>query len=279
MSGLSSVVFGLLSAITWGSGDFCGGLASKRAHAYTVVLVAEFVGAVLLAVLAIGLGERLPDMPHLLWAGAGGVVGVVGLLALYMGLSSGHMGIVAPLSAVIAGVVPITASILTDGWPTPVQIAGFLAALVAVWLLAGGAGRTISRREFGFAAVAGLGFGFYFVLIDQATGAGGVYWNLAFARTLGGIVMLGVVFVTRKPLLPGRAALPLNMLAGVLDATGNLFFGLATLSGRLDVAAVLSSLYPGMTVLLAWALLGQKLNRPQTAGVVAALAAIVLIAV
>ena len=272
------MVFGLLSAMTWGAGDFCGGLASKRAHAYTVVLVAEFVGAALLAVLALAFREAVPDLPHLLWAGAGGVAGVVGLLALYLGLSSGHMGIVAPLSAVIAGVVPITAGILTDGWPAPAQIAGFLAALVAVWLLAGGAGRTIARSELGFAALAGLGFGFYFVLIDQATAGGGVFWNLTFARTIGGLLLIGVVLATRHPLLPGRDVLPLNMLAGVLDAAGNLFFGLATLSGRLDVAAVLASLYPGMTVLLAWALLGQKLNRPQAIGVAAALAAIVLIA-
>lgn len=279
MSAYTSVIFGLLSAMTWGAGDFCGGLSAKRAHVYTVVLVAEFVGAALLAVLALAFGEALPDLPHLLWAGAGGVVGVVGLLALYLGLASGHMGIVAPLSAVIAGVVPITAAILTDGWPAPAQIVGFLAALVAVWLLAGGSGRTVSRAELGYAALAGLGFGLYFVLIDQATAAGGVYWNLTFARTLGGLVLVGVVLATRKPLLPGRAVLPVNMLAGALDATGNLFFGLATLSGRLDVAAVLASLYPGMTVLLAWALLGQKLNRPQAIGVAAALAAIVLIAV
>lgn len=279
MSGFSSVAFGLLSALAWGAGDFSGGLASKRAHVYTVVLVAEFVGALLLALLALLFREPVPGLTHLLWAGAGGVAGVVGLLALYMGLSAGHMGIVAPLSAVIAGVVPITAGILTDGWPAPAQIAGFLAALVAVWLLAGSAGRTITRRELGFAALAGVGFGFYFVLIDQATAAGGVFWNLTFARTLGGLLLIVVVLATHKPLLPSRDVLPLNMLAGVLDATGNLFFGLATLSGRLDVAAVLSSLYPGTTVLLAWALLGQKLNRPQAIGVAAALVAIVLIAV
>ncbi|MCB0041794.1 MAG: EamA family transporter, partial [Caldilinea sp.] len=204
MGELSAVFFGLLSALTWGAGDFCGGLSSKRAHAYTVVLVAEFVGAALLAVLAVLFGERIPEIPLLLWAGVGGIVGAVGLLALYSGLSSGHMGIVAPLSAVIAGVVPITATLLTEGWPTGAQIAGFLVALAAVWLLAGGAGRGISRREVGFATAAGLGFGLYFVLVDQATASGAVFWNLAFARTMGGLVLLAIVLATRRPLLPPR---------------------------------------------------------------------------
>lgn len=279
MGELSTILFGLLSALTWGAGDFCGGLSSKRAHAYTVVLVAEFVGAVLLAGLALLFRESVPDLTYLLWAGAGGIVGAVGLLALYSGLSSGHMGIVAPLSAVIAGVVPITASLITDGWPTGAQIAGFVAALVAVWLLAGGAGRGISLHELGYATVAGLGFGLYFVLVDQATAGGGVFWSLAFARSLGGLVLLAIVLATRRPVFPPRDVLPLNVTAGVLDAGGNLFFALATLAGRLDVAAVLSSLYPGTTVLLAWVVLGERLNRPQTIGVAAALLAIVLIAV
>lgn len=275
---LSTLLFGLLSAAAWGAGDFCGGLASKRAHVYTVVLVAEFIGALVLAGLALLLGERIPGLPHLLWAGAGGVAGVIGLLALYGGLSSGQMGIVAPLSAVIAAIVPIAASMVAEGWPTPAQLAGFVAALAAVWLLAGGSGRAIARSELGYAALAGLGFGLYFVLIDQATDAG-VFWNLAFARTMGGLLLLGIVLATHKPLLPGRAVWPLNIGAGVLDAGGNLFFALAALAGRLDVAAVLASLYPGMTVLLAWAVLGERLNRPQTIGVAAALVAIVLIAV
>lgn len=279
MGELSTILFGLLSALTWGAGDFCGGLSSKRAHAYTVVLVAEFVGALLLAALAVIFGEPLPGLALLVWAGAGGIVGAVGLLALYSGLSAGHMGIVAPLSAVIAGVVPITATLLTEGWPTGPQIAGFLVALAAVWLLAGGAGRSISRHELGYAAAAGLGFGLYFVLVDQATASGAVFWNLAFARSMGGLVLLAIVLATRRPVLPPRDVLPLNVTAGVLDAGGNLFFALAALAGRLDVAAILSSLYPGTTVLLAWAVLGERLNRPQAVGVVAALLAIVLIAV
>jgi drug/metabolite transporter (DMT)-like permease len=275
---LPAILFGMFAALSWGGGDFCGGLASKRADAYTVVLVAEFVGAVGLATLALVFQEAAPALEPLLWAGAGGLVGAVGLLALYRALSLGHMGVVAPLSAVLAGVVPIAAAVWIDGWPSAVQLAGFMAALAAVWLLTGGAEGVITRRVLGYALLAGVSFGFYFVLIDQAT-AGGVFWTLAFARTAGGVMLLAVVLATRRPLWPSLDALPLNLMAGGLDAAGNLFFALAALAGRLDVAAIVSSLYPGATVLLAWALLGQRLNRPQMVGVVAALTAIVLIAV
>ncbi len=205
-------------------------------------------------------------------------MGSIGLLALYQGLSSGQMGVVAPLSAVVAGVLPITTSLLIEGWPTALQIVGFGVALVAVWLLAGGTGQSVTAGELGYAVLAGLAFGCYFVLIDHSTGDGSVFWNLTIARTTGGLVLLGIVLLMRKPIVPPRSVLPVNVLSGVLDAGGNLFFAFAALAGRLDVAAVLASLYPGGTVLLAWAVLGERLNRPQTAGVVTALVAIALIA-
>ncbi|MBW7881034.1 MAG: DMT family transporter [Caldilineaceae bacterium] len=272
----SAIVFGLLSALSWGSGDFCGGLAAKRARPFAVVFVAELMGAVLLVLLALSLGEDWPQGQSLLWAGAAGVAGSVGLLALYTGLSTGHMGVVAPLSAVTAAVVPILASLVMDGLPGRPQFLGFVVALAAVWLLSGGTGRIASPNELLLASVAGLGFGFYFVLVDQAT-SGGIYWNLAFARLMGGVVIGLAIVILRQPFLPPRGVLPVNLLGGALDAGGNLFFGLAAMFGRLDVAAVLSSLYPGMTVMLAWMVLGERLNRPQTVGVVAALLAVTLI--
>lgn len=274
---LPALLFGLFAALSWGGGDFCGGLASKRIDAYTVVLVAEFVGAMLLAALALIFQEAIPAREPLLWAGAGGLVGAVGLLALYRALSLGHMGIVAPFSAVLAGVVPIVAAVWLDGWPSISQSVGFMTALTAVWLLTGGAKGVITRQVLSYALLAGISFGFYFVLIDQAT-AGGVFWTLALARTAGGVMLLVIVLTTQRPLWPSPDALPLNLMAGGLDASGNLFFALAALAGRLDVASIVSSLYPGATVMLAWALLGQRLNRPQMMGVAAALTAIALIA-
>ncbi len=278
MLGLSAIFFGLLSALSWGGGDFCGGLSTRRADPYTVVFVAEFVGAALLAALALSFGEAMPDLTHLLWAGAGGLLGAVGLLVLYQALSTGHMGIVAPLTAVISGGMPVIFGLITDGLPDVLHLAGLLVALIAVWLLAGGAGETLTRRDLIYTLIAGTSFGFYFVFIDAGTSEGAVFWSLTFARSLGGLLLLVAILVMRRPLLPPRAVLPINSMTGLLDAGGNLFFALAAVAGRLDVAAVLASLYPGVTVLLAWGFLGQRLNRPQAVGVAAALAAIVLIA-
>lgn len=275
---LSALFFGLLSALSWGGGDFCGGLATRRTDAYAVVLVAEFVGAALLALLALIFGEALPALPSLLWGGAAGLIGAVGLLVLYQALASGHMGIVAPLTAVISGAAPVVYGIFTEGLPAPLQLGGFALALAAVWLLAGGANETLTRRDLLYTLVGGLSFGFYFIFIDRATGEGNIFWTLTLARALGGLLLLAAILVMRRALLPTRAALPLSAATGVLDAGGNLFFALAAVAGRLDIAAILASLYPGTTVLLAWGILGQRLNRPQALGVAAALAAIVLIA-
>ena len=274
---LPSVFFGILSALTWGAGDFFGGLATKRAHPFTVVHVAEWVGAVVLVALALLFGEALPSGTTLLWAAGAGLLGAVGLLALYTALAAGHMGIVAALSAVVAALVPIIFSALTEGLPAPLQMLGFGVGLVAIWLLTSSHDRTVHPRELWLAVIAGLGFGFYFVLIDR-TVHDGVFWNLAFARSVAGVMLLGILLATRRPLLPPRPVLPLNLANGVLDAGGNLFFALAAQSGRLDIAAVVASLYPGTTVLLARLILHERLNRLQAVGAVAALAAVVLVA-
>jgi drug/metabolite transporter (DMT)-like permease len=170
--------------LTWGAGDFFGGLATKRAHPFTVVHVAEWVGAVVLVALALLFGEALPAGTTLLWAAGAGLVGAVGLLTLYTALAAGHMGIVAALSAVVAALVPIIFSALTEGLPTPLQLLGFGVGLVAIWLLTSSHDRTVQPRELWLAVAAGLGFGFYFVLIDRTVGDSGVFWNLAFARSV-----------------------------------------------------------------------------------------------
>lgn len=271
-----AIGFGLLSALIWGAGDFCGGLATKRARPFSVVLVAEVAGALLLAAIALLFAQPLPAGADLVWSAGAGLAGAVGLLALYSALAGGHMGVVAPISAVVAAIIPILAGAVLEGLPSPLQMLGFAVALGAVWLLSSSGERTASGRDLRLALLAGLGFGCYFVFIDR-TGAVGGFWNLAFARTVAAVVLLPLMLATRHPLLPPRDVLPLNLLNGGLDAGGNLFFMLATQAGRLDVASVLSSLYPGATVVLAWLVLGERLNRPQVIGVAAALAAIVLI--
>lgn len=272
-----SVLLGLLSALSWGTGDFCGGMATRRSPGYSVVMVVEFIGAALLIGLAFQTREPVPGLAGLTIAAAAGVAGVVGLGAFYQGLASGRVGVVAPLSAVVGGIVPILVALVAEGWPSTTQMAGFGVALAAVWLLAGTGEFRANPREVVLALVAGIGFGFYFVLIARAS-SDNVYWTLSVARMAAGLFLLSFLLMARRPIAPRRGAWGLMALAGLADTGGSLFFVLAAQTGRLDVAAVLASLYSGATVFLAWAFTHERLTSQQMTGVVAALTAVALIA-
>ncbi len=236
----------------------------------------QWLGALLLLVIALVVREPLPAVTPLLWAVAAGSAGGVALLLLYTGLATGAMGIVAPVSGVVGAIIPILVAAITLGAPSIVQLAGFVLALIAVWLLAGSGGGGFHWRMLVLPVFAGVGFGLFYVLMGRV-GNGSFFWPLAVARTAAGLVLIPWALVRKAPLAPGRALLPMVALVALFDTGGNLFYLLAAQNGRLDTAAVLSSLYPGVTVLLAWLILKERLTRPQWAGVAAALAAIPLI--
>lgn len=274
----NSIAFGLLSAAVWGAGDFSGGLATRRAEVSSVVLGSQLVGAILLIGLALAFRESLPPLGDLGWGAAAGAFGSVGLLALYRGLASGQMGLVAPLSAVLAAALPVLVAAFTQGWPDALQFSGFGFALAGIWLLSRPEGSLSFRlNELTLPLVAGLGFGLFFVLMDRANDRA-VFWPIVAARAASLGLLGSVVLLNRRAALPERRLWALTALAGVLDAGGNAFFTLAAQTGRLDVAAVLSSLYPASTVALAALVLKERLNAGQWLGVGAALLAIVLIA-
>jgi drug/metabolite transporter (DMT)-like permease len=275
---LLGTLFGLAAAASWGAGDFSGGLAARRSHTYMVVIVSGTVGLLLLIGLALLLAEPLPSLPDLAWGGAAGIAGAIGLAALYHGLAVGRMGVVAPVTALVTATIPLFLGLFLEGIPAVQQLLGFGLALVAVWLLSQtGNGTGVQVREPGLPLVAGLGFGFFLVVIGRVSQTA-VLWPLAAARLASTSVLLIVVSVTGQGGKPAVKQLPLMALAGILDTGGNALYALATQVGRLDTAAVLSSLYPGATVLLARFLLKERLSRQQWVGVVAALVAVVLIA-
>jgi drug/metabolite transporter (DMT)-like permease len=275
----ASVAFALASAASWGAGDFSGGLASRRASAQGVVIAAQGVGIALFTGLALAAGEALPAAAGLGWAALAGGAGAVGLVALYRALAGGRMGIAAPVCAVVGAIVPVLAGAVLEGPPRAVQGLGFGLALAAVWLLAapGGGEARAGLPALALPALAGLGFGLFFVLIDRVDGPA-VFWPLGVARTAALLLLLATAGALGRPRWPAGPDLPLTGLAGVLDAAGNAFFVLAARAGRLDVAAVLASLYPASTVALAWLILGERLGRLQVAGVLAALAAVACVA-
>ncbi len=273
---LATIIFGLAASLFWGSGDFSGGLASRRDNASSVVLAAYAVGCVLLVILALIWREAFPSPIDVLWGGLSGVSGAIGLIAFYSALSIGRMGIVAPVSAILTAGIPVLFSAYTQGLPSLLQLGGFVLALLAIGLVSRPE-RTKGRPEgLGLALLAGCGFGCFFVLISRVS-PGATFWPLAVARLTSVVVLLVVISIQRQKILPKKSITLLVILAGVLDALGNAFFVLATHVGRLDVAAILSSLYPVATVLLATFILHERMTRIQTLGILLALLAIPMI--
>ena len=274
-----SMIYGLASAVSWGAGDFSGGFATRRAAVYSVIVVSQLVGGILLLILALAFAEAMPPASDLLVGGFAGVCGTFGLVAMYSGLAKGRMGVVAPVAAMVTAVLPVTVGIFSEGVPPRQQIAGFGLALVAVWFLArDGSNASVRLKELALPVAAGIGFGFFFILIDLTTSTA-VVWPLISARIVSLTTLSVFAIVRRYDLVPARDQFPVIAMAGIFDTGGNAFFALATHLGRLDIATMLSSLYPAATVLLAWFILKERLVRRQWVGVGAALCALVLIAV
>lgn len=277
-SDFAPVAFGLASAAFWGAGDFCGGLASKRVHVYSVIITSQIIGVNLLIGLALAFGEKMPPPDHLLFGGVGGVAGAVGLIGLYRALATSRMGVAAPVAGVIGAALPMIVGAVTEGLPGAPQFIGFGLAFVAVWFISRADGTAFRWHDLGLPLMAGLGFGVFFVFISRAS-ATAVLWPLVAARLSSLGTMLFIATIHRQPRLTPTLHLPLIVLVGVLEVGGNAFYALAGQVGRLDVAAVVSSLYPATTVWLAWLILKERMTRAQSIGIVAALAAIVLISI
>ncbi len=275
--GFAPILFGLAAALTWGAGDFSGGIASKRTKALSVVIIAHAFSMVLLLAAAFLLREPLPPLSAWLWGGLAGLGGAIGLVLLYSALASGRMSVAAPVSALVAAAIPVVFAALTDGLPSLWVIAGFVLALAAIWLVSGGS-RDFRLAELRLPLLAGLAFGFFFTTLHLASGESVIYPLIA-VRIASISSLLLFSLVTRQPVAPSRASLFPILMSGLLDTLGNGAYALAAQLGRVDIAAVLGSLYPGATVLLAWFLLKEHVNRQQVVGIAAALAAIVLITV
>lgn len=269
-------IFALAAAVGWGSGDFTGGLAARRIGSFRTVLASYAIALLILLVVALTSRETFPPAADLIWGAIAGLCGTVGIGSLLRGFASGRMGIVAPVSAVLATAIPVIFAAFTEGLPSQLQLVGFALALVGIWLLSRPESLGGRPAGLGMAILAGLGFGSFFTALDQV-GETAVFWPVIAGRLSACVALLLIALLTRRPFLPPRAALGILTLMGVLDVAGNLFFLLALQSGRLDVTAVLASLYPAVTAILARLIAKEEMARLQVIGVVAAVLAIVLI--
>ncbi len=300
----ATVTLSLLSAVIWGGSDFLGGIAARRMPASAVVMLSHLLSLGVLVVLAWTLGEALPGHATVLYALAAGLTGGLGVMALYKALALGAMGLTAAVSGVVTAALPVAWAFSTEGLPRAPQITGFVLAAVAIWAIASAPQKEIAtdtdsharlRQGLLLGAVAGISFGALLILLKLAAAHGGLLWPLACARMASSclavtVTLFGLRTARRRKtgaaaeLEPrsgrrraGWSALALAGATGVMDASGNTFYTLATQLGRLDIAAVLGSLYPASTILLAALLLKERTTRLQTAGMVLALVAVVLI--
>jgi drug/metabolite transporter (DMT)-like permease len=276
-------VLGVLNALTsaavWGSGDFLGGLASRRVSEYQALALATVSGVALLIVLTLVSSETWPGALDIFWAAAGGFSGAVAIALLYRGLALGRAATVAPVAAVVSAALPAVIGALSEGFPGPARLIGFGVALVGLWFVSqtAAAGGAVSRQGLVLGLAAGIGFGGFFIFIALVPGAG-IFGPLLVARLAALGTALALLALRRVP-LPRLGSSPVALAAGVLDAGGNIFYVLAKQFTRLDIAAVLSSLYPAATVLLSWLVLKEHVSRAQWLGAALCLAAVVLIAV
>ena len=282
MLGGVGVLLALASALVYGTADFCGGLASRRASAQAVVAASQAVGLVLLLVLLPWFGGAASAADYA-WAAGAGAAGALGLVLFYRALATGVMSVVAPVTALCAAAVPVVAGLaLGDRLGVPAAL-GILLALVAVLLVSAEEGLASLRRVrstgLGAPLLAGVGFGLFFVLLSRTSPESGLTPLLA-SRGTAALLLVLLALVRRTSLRVPRPALPPVVLGGALDVLANAFYLVATQQpGQLAVVGVLASLYPVSTVVLAQVVLRERLGPAQAVGLGAAALAVVLITV
>jgi drug/metabolite transporter (DMT)-like permease len=289
------MVFALAAAALFGGADFLGGVASRRARAASVLLISTPVGVVVILAAALLTGAPF-QAGGLGWALAAGAVGGAGMIILYGGLAAGPMSVVAPVSALASTVVPVGAALAMGERASAAVYAGAALCLVAIVLVSMEGGRDsgaqpvtgrdpgvarfrVAARGLGYGAASGLAFGVFFLFIRNA-GTAGVLWPVCLARTAGTVVILAAAawLGTRPPGLgAGRWVLLAAAGAGVLDSTANVCYLLAARAGLFGIAVVITSLYPGITVLLARVTLGERMRAVQRAGLILAAAGVAMV--
>ncbi len=274
-----AALLAIAGALGWGVGDFLGGIASRRLAVLTVLVISQTVGLVGVYLWVIASGDAFPGVEKLLPAAAGGVAALVGLAALYRGFALGAMGIVAPISAA-SPIVPLAVDAARGDVPTAVQWVGVGLVVTGIVVLSWEPSKD-GRRQFaagaGLAVAAALGFGLFFVGIDAGADESAA-WAVAAARTASVPVAVVAALLTATALTAPRRLLPLIVGVGIFDTGANVFVAAATTRGAVGIVAVLSSLYPVVTVVLAWLVLGEKLGATKRIGGAVALAGAAFVA-
>ncbi|MFN2593919.1 MAG: EamA family transporter [Actinomycetota bacterium] len=277
-----AVFLGLAAALSYGAADFVGGFSSKKVNVFVVVLISQLAGTVLLLALFPAINDSAATARALLWGGAAGFGGGVGVVLLYRGLAIGRMSVVAPVTAVEAAAVPVLVGLASGERPGVLALAGVAVALVSVVLVSSSPHpdeEPASGLQAGLpeAIGAGAAFGLFFVFLAHAghnTGA----WPLIGTKLASVGFVTVMIAITRPARSMSRASLRTIVLAGVLDLSANVLYLAGSRRGLLSIVAVLTSLYPASTVILARIVLKERFSKVQVTGLLCAVAGIVLMA-
>ena len=303
---MAAIALGFASAVVWGAADFLGGLKSRQVALFGVMLLSQAAGLAPLLIAAAVRGEPPPGAEILPWCALGAAAGTVGLAAFYRGLAVGPMGVVAPISA-SAAAIPVAVGVISGERPGVLQVAGIAVAIAGVALAsyeppgeeppaeraaeaaasheapaagaasaaAAGSGPRLSTGV-GLALVAALGFGLFFVGLDEASDRD-LLWALVLTRSMSTTALALAALATRPDLSMTGADGRTIALVGILDVSANALFAAGTTLGLVSVVSVLGSLYPVTTIILARFLLHERLGPTQRSGAAAALAGVALI--
>lgn len=276
MPNLAPIGFSLSTTAAWGTANFLGGYASRRVNPFVLATIAHLAGLAFMILVATTVHAPLLSKHALIWSLVAGTAGGLALAILYASLSSGKMGLAAPIAGVLSAAIPAVATMFREGSPGAPRLMGFVLATLGVWLISRADDKT-EKRVLGMAILAGCGFAAYALAIRQA-GPGSAMWIEVHSRA-------AALFVTAAIAVYGRRLSDFRLRAnlwgvavGLVDVSGSVAFVRATQLGRLDTVVVLASLHPGVTVLLAMVLLKEKLTSWKAVGVCAALIAVPLIA-
>jgi drug/metabolite transporter (DMT)-like permease len=287
------ILLGLAAAMLYGTGDFLGGLAARKLQVLAVLMLAETAG-VIVALPAAVMSPGPARLAGLAWGISAGLIGGAGLIIFYTGLAAGPMSVVAPVSGLVSTVLPVAVALAEGERPGGAVYAGALLCVAAIVLASSAGDSNPARspgaapqprlprpgRAVGYGIASGASFGLFFLLIRNA-GQSGELWPVAAGRIGELAVVVLAAAALRRSLLPRGAGTPLPLAAaaaGAIDVVANICYVAATRTGMFGLAVVLASLYPGITVLLARAVLGERLRWVQRAGLGLAAIGIILVA-
>ena len=270
----ASTGLGLLSAASWGGSDFAGGWGARKAPAILITAAGQIASFAILLAVSLALHAGMPGRHDLILTVIGGFEGALCLALFYRALAIGSMGLTAALTGLLTALVPVAFSALHYGLPGPITAAGLVAGCVAIWLITHQHGATPPRALL-YGSLAGIGFGVQLVLFKLA--ASSSFLSMMTVVRAAGLTALVLVLALVRPSARGSSFWVAGIISGMLDTAGNIFYLAASRIGRLDTAAVVCSLYPAVTFLLAMIFLRERPSRRQLTGMVFALAAVALL--